>query len=187
MHKLTKSPARLWGGKGTCSLGLGWGLVDVVKTTRSAQGSHSKPHCSLVGSHWHSWVPKGAVPLSSCALPPSSQLHRGLLPISPRPRTTQPQGRVEGAAEFYDYGSRGLISPGQGRRWGLLAPGSQSHLSAPSPQLVGICSAFCSVITALPGLTPAFLCTAPEEGGGPQEIGEGGNHGKWGLPILHPS
>lgn len=69
MPKLTKSAARLWSGKGTWA-----GLADVAKPTRSAQGSHPKPHWSLLGSHWHSWVPRGKFPPLAvpCPLHPSS-------------------------------------------------------------------------------------------------------------------
>ena len=66
--------------------------------TPSAQGSPAKPHWSLVGSHWHSWVPKGeATPLAvPCLLHLSARedsLPRDrLLPISPVPQPTQPAG-----------------------------------------------------------------------------------------------
>lgn len=108
----------------------GWGLVDVAKTTRSAQGSRCKPPWSLADSHWHSWVPQGEVLLSSCALP----LHLSSTGTSaqklPPSHEAQPaSGRGEGAAELCDCGLRRLIPPGQE----MGAPGSSlSQLPVPA-------------------------------------------------------
>lgn len=102
----------------------------------------------------------GSVPLC-CALPPL--MRNCFSPTSPpHPASAYPVCRGELRGQL----SSVIMAAGAwllraGEVMGLLNSRQPSHLAAPSPQLGGICSAFCTLITALPGLTPALLGTAP--------------------------